>query len=167
MATTVQRHHIAGLLTFLHSHAGQLRYPPGDVRTQADATAWHLTETQAEHLLEHGGYMQMDCSEFCSWVLKCVGCWPWGSPGYTGSHLASIRPVYTNPRDADVGALVVFGPGTGHHEAIVEVPDHLHGNPVLASHGRPGFDRVTLDALAASQAAEGHPGVRLLSIQHL
>lgn len=167
MATRLQREHGRALLDFLHTHAAQLRYPPGDIRTSADSVAWHLTEQQAEHTLTHGGYMQLDCSEFCSWILKSVGCWHWSSPGYTGSHLASIRPEYANPKDAGILALGVFGGGTGHHEAIVHTPDPKGGDPLLASHGRPGFDLVRLSALAASQAAEGHPGVRFLSVAHL
>jgi hypothetical protein len=76
-------------------------------------------------------------------------------------------PIYENPKAAGVGALVVFGPGGGHHEAIVHTPDPRNGNPLLASHGSPGYHLVRLRDLAASQAASGHPGVRFLSIAHL
>jgi hypothetical protein len=75
--------------------------------------------------------------------------------------------VYEKARGAGIGALVIFGPGTGHHEAMVYRPDPKGGNPLLQSHGRPGMDRVLLRDMAASQAAAGHPGVRFCSIAHL
>jgi hypothetical protein len=117
-------------------------------------------------MLHGGGFWQGDCSEFCPWVLKCAGLWRWAQPGYTGSHLEQL-PVYLNAANALAGALVIFGPGTGHHEAIVHTPDPHEGNPLLASHGRPGYDRVTLKELERQQTNEGYPGVRLLSIAHL
>lgn len=166
MATPAQRTHLLHLMDYLYAHRAQLDYPHNDVRTSRDAATWLLTEQQAHHLLSVGGRMQMDCSQTGAWLLKSVGCWHWPSPGYTGSHL-ELLPVYHDPRGAEVGALVVFGPGTGHHEAMVHTPDHDHGNPLLASHGRPGFDLVRLHDMAAEQAANGHPGVRMLSIAHL
>lgn len=166
MATSAQRAHLHALIGYLHAHAGQLDYPPGDQRTSRDAVSWSLTEQQAEHVLNGGGRMQMDCSEMGSWLLKAVGCWHVPAPGYTGSHL-DLLPHYTNARQALTGALVVFGHGTGHHEAMVYEPDPTHGNPLLGSHGRPGFDLRTLADLAASQAAAGYPGITFLSIAHL
>lgn len=166
MATAAQRQHLLQLMDYLYAHRAQLDYPYNDVRTTRDAASWLLSEQQAEHLLTIGGRMQMDCSQTCAWLLKCVGCWHWSSPGYTGSHLETM-PVYHDPRGAYVGALVVFGPGTGHHECMVHTPDPQHGNPLLASHGRPGFDLVRLHDMAQSQASEGYPGVRMLSITHL
>ena len=166
MATAAQRQHVLSVLDFFHRHAGQLLYPPGDQRTWRDSQSWNLSEQACEHLLAAGGYWQGDCSEFGSYVLKCAGLWHWSQPGYTGSHL-QLLPHYADAREAYVGALVVFGPGTGHHEAIVHTPDHRNGNPLLASHGRPGFDLVKLRDLEAEQTASGFPGVRLLSIAHL
>lgn len=165
MATSAQRAHVVAVLNFFHAHAAHLLYPPGDQRTWRDAQSWGWSEQTAEHVLEAGGYWQGDCSEFGSYVLKCAGLWKWSSPGYTGSHL-QLLPVYHDAGAAYPGALVVFGPGTGHHEAVVHTRDS-RGNPLLASHGRPGFDLVRLKALEASQTAAGYPGVRLLSIAHL
>ena len=166
MATLAQRAHMKRVMDFLYVHRSQMDYPPGDQRSSRDAVSWSLTEQQAEHVLTSGGRMQFDCSETCPWVLRCAGCWHWPQPGYTGSHL-ELLPVYLNPKGAGVGALVVFGEGTGHHEAMVYTPDPKGGNPLLQSHGRPGMDRVRLRDMAAAQAASGHPGVRLLSIAHL
>lgn len=154
------------VMDYLYQHRSQLDYPPGDQRSNRDAISWRLTEQQAEHVLTAGGRMQLDCSETVPWVWKCAGCWHWSQPGYTGSHL-ELLPVYENARAAGLGAGVVFGPGTGHHEAIVYRPDPKTGNPLLQSHGRPGMDRVLLKDMQASQTRSGHPGVRFLSIAHL
>lgn len=167
MATTAQRAHLHALIGYLHGKAAQLDYPPGDQRTNRDAASWSLTEQQADHVLNGGGRMQMDCSEMGAWLLKCVGCWHWSQPGWTGSHLRLLTQHYTDARLAYTGALVIFGGGDGHHEGMVYDPDPHGGNPLLASHGRPGFDLISLHDLAAEQAAWGHPGVRFLSIAHL
>ena len=162
MATEAQRHHVVAVLDYMHAHAGHLDYPPGDQRTWRDNTSWHLNETQLHHVLDSGGRWQGDCSEFGSYVLKLVGCWPFGQPGYTGSHL-DLLPHYTNGKHALPGALVVFGPGTGHHEAVVHTADATHGNPLCSSHGAPGLQLLTVSEIAAGQPA----GVRYLSIAHL
>ena len=51
--------------------------------------------------------------------------------GYTGTLLHHL-PHYTDPRKAKVGALVVFGPGSGDHVCMVR---HVGSDPVLFSHG--------------------------------
>lgn len=163
MATEAQRQHIAATIDYMRQHASQLDYPPGDQRTNRDTISWQLTEGQAHHLLTGGGRMQLDCSEMGAWLLKCAGLWHWTQPGYTGSHLELLPEHYTDGKIARVGALVVFGPGTGDHECVVYRPDPTHGNPMVAGHGRPGFD---MDRLAAV-AARHRPPVRFLSIAHL
>jgi hypothetical protein len=154
-------------MDFFHAHASHLLYPSGDVRTARDNECWHWSEQTTEHVLNSGGYWQGDCSEFCPTILRFAGLWKWSTPGATSSHVSGMFPIYENPKAAGVGALVVFGPGGGHHEAIVHTPDPRNGNPLLASHGSPGYHLVRLRDLAASQAASGHPGVRFLSIAHL
>lgn len=170
MATQAQRQHVHALIGYLHAHASQLDYPPGDHRDSHDTASWHLTEQQADHVLAGGGRMRFDCSEMDAWILKCAGLWHWSDPGYTGSHLTRLPVHYRDPRIAKVGALVVFGTDTlptGHHEAIVYTPDPLHGNPLLGSHGHAGYDLVHLLDMAAAQAASGYHGYVLLSIAHL
>ena len=79
--------------------------------------------------------------------------------GYTGTLLGHL-PHYTNPKEAAVGALVVFGPGSGDHVSMVHTPG---ADPLLQSHGRPGMDRLHL-----SQEKTWHrPPVTFLSIAHL
>jgi hypothetical protein len=166
MATPAQRQHVLHVLDYFHAHAGQLLYPPGDIRTAYDNECWHWSEQTLHHVLDGGGKWEGDCSEFCPTALKYAGLWKWSTPGATATHV-DLLPVYTNPKAAGIGALVVFGPGGGHHEAIVHTPDARNGNPLLASHGRPGFDLVRLRDLEREQTQNGHPGVRFLSIAHL
>ena len=162
MATKAQREHAVKVMDYMRSHAGHLLYPPGDQRTTRDSVSWHLTEQHLHHVLNSGGYWQGDCSEFGSYVLKLAGLWKWSEPGWTGSHL-ELLPHYTDGKKARPGALVVFGPGSGSHEAVVHTADPRNGNPLCASHGRPGFD-----LLRVSQIAAGEPHVvRYLSIAHL
>lgn len=163
MATTAQRQHAVAVMDFMHHHAGQLAYPPGDERTSRDTVSWNLTEGHMKTLLEQGHIWQGDCSEFGSYILKCAGLWHWSTPGYTGSHLELLPHHYTDGKLANAGALVIFGTGTGKHEAVVHTKDEHHGNPLCASHGRPGFDLLHVHDIAASIGG----GVRYLSIAHL
>lgn len=167
MATTAQRNHLAALMDYMHAHAAQLDYPPGDQRGSRDGISWGLSEQQLEHVLGGGGRWQGDCSEYCSYLLKCAGLWHWSQPGYTGSHLQLLTQHYTNGKDALTGALIVFGPGTGHHEAMVRKPDPVKGNPLISSHGHSGLDVITLSSEAERQSQLGYPGVTFLSIAHL
>ena len=163
MATKAQRAHAVEVMNFMHQHASHLAYPPGDERSSRDNISWHLTEGHMKTLLEQGHYWQGDCSEYGSYVLKCAGLWHWSSPGWTGSHLELLPHHYTDGRNADPGALVIFGAGSGKHEAIVHTADHKHGNPIVSSHGRPGLQVERVSVIAASIGG----GVRYLSIAHL
>ena len=163
MATEAQRHHAVALMDYMHAHAGQLDYPPGDQRTNRDAVSWRMNEATLHHTLNGGGRWQGDCSEYGSFVLKLCGLWRWSEPGYTGSHLELLTQHYTNGKLAYPGALVIFGPGTGHHEAVVHTADKTRGDPLCSSHGRPGLQLLTVSEIAAGQP----PGVRYLSIAHL
>jgi hypothetical protein len=150
-------------MDYMHRHEGQLDYPPGDQRSNRDNVSWHLSEQQLEHVLAGGGRWMGDCSEFGSYVLRLAGMWHWSTPGYTGSHLVLLPFHYTDGKLARPGALVIFGGGTGHHEAIVHTADPRNGNPICASHGRPGFDLLRVSEIAHGQP----PGIRYLSISHL
>ena len=86
--------------------------------------------------------------------------------GFTGARAGTMLahlPHYSDARAALTGALAVFGPGTGDHVAMVHTPDPQVGNPLLGSHGRPGFDLVRLHDLAAAL----RPPVTMLSIAAL
>ena len=166
MATHAQRRHVTDFLDFCAAHKTGLLYPPGDQRTARDSHSWRLSEQNMEHVLEHGGKMQLDCSEFGSYVLKCAGMWPWHEPGYTGSHLQLLHDHYTDGKRARAGALVVFGLAhdpNGVHEAVVWEADAKGGDPIVASHGRPGFDKLRVSQFGGAEFA-GHV---YLSIAHL
>ena len=163
MATTAQRAHCVAVMDYMHAHASQLDYPPGDQRTSRDQISWAMSEQTLDHVLTGGGRWQGDCSEFGSYVLKLAGLWHWSQPGYTGSHLELLPVHYTDGKLAYPGALVIFGPGTGHHEAVVHTADPKNGDPLCASHGRPGLDMLRVSQIAAGQP----PGVTYLSIAHL
>lgn len=167
MATEAQRQHLHALCGLLYARRAQLDYPPHDWRGAADARTFALTEQQATHVLAAGGRLSADCSEMVTELLHWVGCADpnglgYRYAGYTGTMLSHL-PHYTDARQAFVGALAVFGPGTGHHVAMVYTPDPVGGNPVVASHGRPGFDLVRLHDMAARQPSP----VTMLSIAHL
>jgi len=168
MATTAQRQHVKHLCDTFNAHKGQLLYPPHDWRQRQDATDWALSEQQLEAVFAQHLSVMLDCSEAASWWFKCAGLWPFHLPGYTGTWIEWLgKYAYTNGKEALLAAPVIFGPGTGHHMGVVWEPDPKHGDPLIAGHGRPGFDIARLSAIAASQAAEGFPGYRFLSIAHL
>lgn len=168
MATTAQRQHVKHLCDVFNAHKAQLLYPPHDWRQRQDSTDWALSEQQLEAVLAKHLSVMLDCSETASWWYKCVGLWPFHLPGYTGTWLEWLANYkYTNAKDAGLAAPVIFGPGTGHHMGVVYEPDVKHGDPLIAGHGRPGFDIVRLSVLADEQRAMGYPGYTFLSIAHL
>ena len=138
--TSEDRRHLHELMHLLIEHNGQLDYPLHDVRGEKDAATFRLTHDQAVAHLRSGGRLMFDCSG----AITCVYKWtkPLRDPnglgyrheGYTGTMLAHL-PHYTDGKRARVGAIVIFGPGTGVHGAMVLEPDSQHGDPVLFSHG--------------------------------
>lgn len=164
VATKAQREHLARLMRYLAAHRSQLDYPTGDIRGAADALTWHLTEDEAIAKLAAGGRLQFDCSQavtqLCRWAgLSDPNGLDYRYPGYTGTLLAHL-PHYSRPRSAMVGALPVFGPGTGEHVSMVLEPG---ADPGLWSHGRSGVDLPRL----SQQRTWHRPPVTLLSIAHL
>jgi hypothetical protein len=125
----------------------------------------HYSERQVTNLLDHGGRITMDCSEAVTCLCKWAGLhdpngFHFNSYGFTGSLLANLRHYY-DPDAALVGALVVYGPGTGHHVSMVLEPGH---DPLLWSHGREaGPVRVRLSDQRQQQPAP----VTFLSIARL
>ncbi len=79
----------------------------------------------------------MDCSESVTLLCRLADLddpngLNYNGQGLTGTLLGHLRH-YSNPRAANIGALVVFGPGTGHHVCMVRRPGV---NPLLFSHGQ-------------------------------
>lgn len=96
--------------------------------------------------------LTMDCSETVTLLCKLAGLRDpngqnYNGTGFTGTLLANL-PHYTNPRTAQVGALVVFGPGRGEHVAMVREPGI---DPILFSHGQeagPLWVRLSIEKAA-------------------
>jgi hypothetical protein len=137
--THADRQRIKAILLMLIRHHDQLEYPRNDVRGAADAATWKLSLTEAEAKLKRGGHLCFDCSqsstEVFRWAkVKDPNGLVYRTPGWTGSMLHHL-PHYGDPKRADTGALVVFGPADGDHVAVVYEPDHEHGDPLLFSHG--------------------------------
>lgn len=145
MASPQARHRALAIWRYLYTERARVGYPPGDVRTM---TINHVdTFAELEQLVD-SGKLEIDCSQTVQLVCHVAG---WRSPsgtyaidGYTGTMLAGPCRHFSDARLAFLMSIVVFGPGTGVHTAFVIEPDHLHGNPLLGSHGGPGMDRVRL-----------------------
>jgi len=166
MATTAQRAHMLNLMKLLLAHEPQIHYPLHDVRTSVDLATFKLSEQQLTTLLStHKGDIQADCSEMtteiCRWAgLRDPNGLNYARAGFTGTMLASL-PHYSDQSKAAIGALVVFGPGTGQHVAMVMEPGT---DPLLFSHGSEAGPR----AIRLSDERTGHsPPVTFLSIMHL
>jgi hypothetical protein len=164
MATQAQRHHMLELMNLIYAHREQINYPTHDQRGPSDQVTFRMTEQQMDHVLHDGGHLTADCSELvteiCRWAgLKDPSGFHYRYAGYTGSML-SYLPHYSDPEKANIGALVVFGPGTGEHVSMVY---ETGKDPLLQSHGRPGIDRWRL----SEERTWHRPPVTFLSIAHL
>lgn len=132
MATPAQRKHLLDLMNFLVEQEPRVHY--AQVRPMQTI---HWREQQVVNLLYHGGSITMDCSEavtcLCKWAgLKDPNGLNYNGRGFTGTLLGNL-PHYTDPAKAKIGALVVFGRGSGHHVCMVA---KAGADPVLWSHGQ-------------------------------
>lgn len=138
--TTKDRERLHSLMSLLVQHHSQLDYPKDDVRGAKDAATFALNHDQAVRKLQTGGRLMFDCSGAATCIYKWTP--PLHDPnglaykheGYTGTMLSHLHH-YSDAKRARVGALVIFGPGTGDHVAVVLEPDKVHGDPLLFSHG--------------------------------
>ncbi len=137
--TAADRKRLHTIMNVLIKHAAQLDYPNKDVRTKLDAETFAMTWTEAQAHLKAGKRLMFDCSG----AIECI--FKWGKvkdpsgysfkvQGYTGSMLAHL-PHYADGKRARVGAIVIFGPATGEHGAVVLEADKAGGDPLLFSHG--------------------------------
>lgn len=164
--THEERQRLHTLMHFLIEHRSQLDYPVDDVRGPRDAATFKLNHDLAVHHLEAGGRLMFDCSEAATCLFKWTP--PLRDPnglgyqhaGYTGTMLSHL-PHYHKASRARVGALVVFGPGTGDHVAVVLEPGD---DPELFSHGaEQAAGPIRLSVLAAAL----RPPVTFLSVAGL
>jgi hypothetical protein len=153
VASHAQRVKLAALMRDLVKHEPQVHYA-------------QIRPMRSVHLSKPVYPLTMDCSEAVTCLCKWAGLHDpnglgYNGRGYTGTLLDHL-PHYFNPANAMVGALVVFGPGTGHHVGMVFEPDHR--NPLLFSHGQeagPIFIRLH------DEAEHQPPPVTFLSIAGL
>lgn len=161
MVTEAQRRTMLALMDFLIAHRGQVHYPPNDVRREKVATIAHPADIH-DRVLRSGGWT-VDCSQISEAIHRAAGLKLPFRDGYTGSYLDNL-PHYSDGRGAYIGGPVVFGPGEGHHMALVHTRDPKHGNPLLFSHGQEADPRLIFCAQEA--AYQPHP-VRFVSIAKL
>ena len=160
MATTAQRTHLASLMRFLIDNEPLIHY-----LQRRPMTTTRIFEQEAYDLFAAGGTVASDCSETVTWLCKMAGLEDpnglgYNGTGYTGTLLAHL-PHYTDPAEANVGALVVFGPLAGDHVAMVLTPGP---DPWLFSHGsESGPKRQRLSTVTRAH----NPPVTFLSIAGL
>lgn len=163
--TDAQRAHLHDLMRLLLAHEPLVSYPVHDVRGVLDAQTFALTESGMRRRLSLGSHIMADCSEMVTLLCRWAGLHDpnglaYAHAGYTGTMLAHL-PHYTNARQARVGALAVFGPGTGDHVAMVLEADYAHGDPLLFSHG---FEGGPETVRLSTERAQHRAPVTLLSI---
>lgn len=158
------RRRLASLMDFLVAHEPQVHYPANDVRVMQIHTISAMSTLEQ---LVRASKLTVDCSQTVQLVFHVAG---WKDPcglgyrvdGYTGSMLDRLgRHAYHAPENANVGALFVFGPGTGDHVAVCRHPGK---DPVLFSHGQ---ERGPLWVRLSAEAAAHRPPVRILPIVSL
>lgn len=152
MITTAQRATMLHLMNYLIVHRGQVHYPSGDIRRERVGTIAHPADIYARVGRPQG--WTVDCSQMAEAIVRAVGVHLPFRDGFTGSFLEHL-PHYADGRGAYIGGPVVFGPGTGHHMALVHTRDPKHGNPLLFSHGQEADPRLIF--LAQEAAYQPHP----------
>lgn len=155
MATDAQRAHLLHLMRYLLDHEADIHY--AQVRPMRTV---HLSEAQAVLHLQHGPGLTMDCSEAVTVLCKWAGLHDPNGRGYDGSGftgtLLQHLPHYSNASGAKVGALVVFGPGSGDHVCMVM---EAGSDPLLWSHGYEGGPRAV--HFSAERAVHRRPATFL------
>lgn len=145
MTTDAQRHRLGELMDLLVEHEPKVHY-----RQQRPMTTRTIRSEKAlRAALATRAGVSMDCSESVTLLCRLAGLADpnglgYNGAGYTGTMLAHL-PHYSDPFNAGVGALVVFGPGNGDHVCMVRRIGH---DPVLFSHGQerdPAFIRFSVE----------------------
>ncbi len=130
--TKGQRAHMGKLMDLLVEHEPAVHY----AQVRPMRTRSIMSDLDLAAALAAPGGVRMDCSESVTLICKLAGLRDpngahYDGSGFTGTLLANL-PHYSKPENAMTGALVVFGPGTGHHVCMVRRPGH---DPELFSHG--------------------------------
>ncbi len=131
MATPAQRQHLGSLMDFLVLNEPLIHY-----KQQRPMLTASVLEQELADKFKAGRSISPDCSEAVTLLCRLAGLadpngMGYNGYGFTGSMLKNLKH-YTNPLSADVGAIVIFGPGDGDHACMVR----KHGkDPLLFSHG--------------------------------
>lgn len=135
MTTSAQRAAMRYLMDLLLAHRHRLHY--AQVRPMQSRSIENVFKLK-QRIASPGG-LTLDCSESVTLICKLAGLNDpnganYDGTGYTGTLLEHL-PHYGAPGVAMIGALCVFGPGTGEHVAMV----HERGpDPVLWTFGENG-----------------------------
>jgi hypothetical protein len=132
MTTPTQRAKLAQLMDLLVRERAQVHYAQVRPMRTHRLASLHLLQ---QALASPAG-VTMDCSESVTLLCRLAGLddpngVDYDGTGYTGTLLRNL-PHYSDARKAKTGALVVFGPGSGHHVCMVRAPGR---DPLLFSHG--------------------------------
>lgn len=160
MASDAQRAAMRYLMDVLLTHRNRVHY--AEVRPMRSKNITNVYQLK-QRIAAPGG-LTMDCSESVTLICKLAGLKDpndqnYDGLGFTGTLLATL-PHYEQAGGAKIGALCVFGPGTGTHVAMVY---ERGSDPLLFTHGeegdpslhrlswmRPGFEPpVTFLSIAA------------------
>ncbi len=132
MTTPAQRKQMQSLMSTLVRYRSRVHY--AQIRPMPTRTIrrGHLLAA----LLRPGG-ITMDCSESVTLICRLAGLRDpnglnYDGEGFTGTLLKYLKH-YPSAKEAQAGALVVFGGGTGEHVCMVY--EHSDTNPKLFSHG--------------------------------
>lgn len=135
MATDNQRAAMRYVMDYLLAHRNRCHY--------AEIRPMHSRSIASMFVLKQRiaapGGLTMDCSEAVTLICKLAGLADpnglnYDGAGFTGTMLDHL-PHYVDAGAAKIGALCVFGPGTGTHVAMVHERGH---DPVLWTHGETG-----------------------------
>lgn len=159
--TQAQRDHLHRLMHYLISKEPLIGY-----QQYRPMTTIHYNEAGLRRHLDSGHSISMDCSESVTLLCKLAGLkdpngFGYNGYGYTGTLLNHL-PHYSRASNAHVGAIAIFGAGTGEHAVMVM---ERGSDPVVFSHGFSGGPL----ALRLSTEKRYHPGARVtfLDISHL
>lgn len=130
-----QREHLGRLMDLLVAHRDKIHYR--QLRPMATHKIVH--ELMLRTILATSG-LSMDCSESVTLLCRLAGLHDpngldYNGTGYTGTllrHLGARAYPPSHASAAGIGALVVFGGGTGEHVGMVR---HPGPDPELFSHG--------------------------------
>lgn len=161
MVTHAQREKMAEIMDFLVLHRNKIHYR--ELRPMRTRTIRSFAELR--HAVAESNGITMDCSESVTLVCKLAGLedpngFRYDGAGYTGTLLDRL-PHYHHAGGASIGALVVFGPGTGEHVCMVRRPGT---DPLLFSHGQESDPRYIPLAI---EARIHRPPTTFLNISHL